>query len=481
MAIEQILSQICRRWRTVALSFPALWTRIVLNCPPNHREKMLMMYMHRSISLHGQALPLELYIDSSDPFSTPKILAIIEANKSRWRAISIRLLSPLAFIELPWRQFNSLDLPQIEHFSITFRTYPTDEEKEMLTEHNLTMLTGSTSIKTLRLQSTGMIFLRIPTVTENVTTLHLRQVSPWPQDYPPLRSFLKSFPSLIHLSLWGDFVPPGSPLKEDTIFTPNLRSLRVSDNKTISTLLLSLSAPQLASLTLRNLSYSSLDLFQHRYKPWACDKFPQLQTLVLIRPQLSNETWKRLFSDFAGITRFDLINCYGDQALELLSERNPELERIGFDVSLPLPYLQTISLHHLKDVKGSFVDFLAARTAQGVAPKLRLHSSIRHSALSVLRANVYRWDALEFWPTISPESSGSEYQVFEDDHDWSMQLLTKPPPERDVLYPPWAPSPEKEKLGWWTKFVNVSKEFLVDITKFSGTRIASFSITSKQY
>jgi len=59
---------------------------------------------------------------------------------------------------------------------------------------------------------------------------------------------------------------------------------------------------------------------------------------------------------------------------------------------------------------------------------------------------------LEFWPTTL--ESESEYRVFEDEYEWSMRHLTKPPTERGVLYP----TPEIDEVGWWKKFVNAIKE-----------------------
>ncbi|KAK7472939.1 hypothetical protein VKT23_001044 [Stygiomarasmius scandens] len=347
-----------------------------------------------------------------------------------------------------------MDLPSLEHLSITSQLYPADDEKEMFADNPITLLPSSTRVKTLRLQSTGVAFFRL--ATENVTTLHLKQHHSGLKDCLYLDILLRSFPSLIHLSLTGDFVRVGQPSVDHMTRAPNLRSLRVSNSKTISELLLSLSAPNLTSLTLKNLTFSSLQLFQSLYKPWEKDKFPLLQTLVLIRPQLSTETWKRLFSDFAGVTRLDLINCYGDEVLTLLSEKNTELEMIGFQVPLPLPELETISLHHLKDVEHSLVRFLITRTQ--VIPKLRLHSNIQNGVFSILSKDicVQRWDILGFWPAML--DSESEYRVFEDEYDWSMQILTEPPIERDVLYPPWAPPPEKVEVGWWKRFVSVMKE-----------------------
>ncbi|KAK7472938.1 hypothetical protein VKT23_001043 [Stygiomarasmius scandens] len=346
-----------------------------------------------------------------------------------------------------------MDLPLLEHLSMTSQLYPEDDEKEKLADISLNLLPSSTRIKTLRLQSTGVSFFQLPT-TENVTTLHLKQHCPWVQDCFYLDVLLRSFPSLIHLSLIGDFVRPSV---DHMMCTPNLRSLRVSNSKTISNLLLSLSAPNLTSLTLKNLTLTSLQLFQSLYKPWEKDKFPSLQTLVLICPRLSTKTLKRLFSDFAGVTRLDLINCYGDEVLTLLSEKNTELEMIGFQVPLLLPELETISLHHLEDVEHSLVRFLVTRTR--VIPKLRLHSNIQSGVFSILGKGVciQRWDVLEFWPATL--ESESEYRVFEDEYDWSMRILTKPPIERDVpLYPPWVPPPEKDEVGWWKKFVSLMKE-----------------------
>ncbi|KAF5370767.1 hypothetical protein D9758_002129 [Tetrapyrgos nigripes] len=464
-AVERTLSRVCQRWRNVALDLPALWTRIVLDCPAAHQEDVLQTYLQRAIGTtrNSPPLPLELYIEGRDSTPWTRLIRIIHAHKPLWRAISIRVLSGVLSFTDAAAQFTHLDLPLIEHLSIIFHIYPQDDEKEILMESPVIIFAGSTHVKTLRLQGTGAAYLQL--AKQNVTTLHLKESAFRVRECPDLHILLQFFPSLVHLSLLGDFVRIGLPQPRRIIDTPNLRSLRVSDSTTLSTLLLSLSAPGLEFLTLRNFTCAQLQLFRERYEPWSdspnADRFPKLRTLVLIRPEVSKDELRRLFSDFASITRLDLINCFSDDALEVLAEKNPDLGRVGLSTLLPLPYLEILSVHHLRNVEQALGQFVSPRAeAGGSIPKLRLHANIpRSEVFSLLHENIiWRWDKLDSWPL--SDVSASEYRVFEDEHDLGMQMLTKPPNERNLMLNLRAPQREDESPNWWQKLGKWLKRFI---------------------
>ncbi|KAG8727095.1 hypothetical protein FRC12_022808, partial [Ceratobasidium sp. 428] len=59
---QEVVVQVCRHWRIVALGIPMLWSCIIVDSPPPHHRAAL--FLARS----GRTVPLELELDMTSEF-----------------------------------------------------------------------------------------------------------------------------------------------------------------------------------------------------------------------------------------------------------------------------------------------------------------------------------------------------------------------------------------------------------------------------
>lgn len=64
---QELVTQVCRRWRTVAVNTPMLWTYITLSKPTPHRRARAALFLERS----GSTIPLEVEIDITESSFNP--------------------------------------------------------------------------------------------------------------------------------------------------------------------------------------------------------------------------------------------------------------------------------------------------------------------------------------------------------------------------------------------------------------------------
>ncbi|KAJ7123950.1 hypothetical protein C8R43DRAFT_1241019 [Mycena crocata] len=105
-----LLTKICRRWRQIALSSPALWRAISLpfGMPDSERRtECLTEWLARSCSL-----PLSIQMISGGHEITPVDWAIIVPHRVRWQLLNIRTRQPtdLGFLGHPMPLLRQLDL-----------------------------------------------------------------------------------------------------------------------------------------------------------------------------------------------------------------------------------------------------------------------------------------------------------------------------------------------------------------------------------
>ncbi|KAL0068745.1 hypothetical protein AAF712_004074 [Marasmius tenuissimus] len=144
-----------------------------------------------------------------------------------------------------------------------------------------------------------------------ITTLfidHTRQIRIC---LPELRTLLSSSPSLLHLSISGDVLGDQSWPESNTIAMPALRSLGISSFRAsnYSSIMLTIDAPRLEKLVLRDAREHDLDPFLYSSH---ASKFPLLQSLVFCDCHFTVAKYRMFCASFPSVSE---LTFYGDSYL----------------------------------------------------------------------------------------------------------------------------------------------------------------------
>ncbi|KAJ7896045.1 hypothetical protein B0H14DRAFT_2495597 [Mycena olivaceomarginata] len=103
-----LLTHICRKWREIALSTPALWRAILLldsTIPGVGQDKLVDMWLARS-----RCLPLHLHFSWNFALRAAEVLASVVPHRARWEYLNTRLQpSHLHILEGPMPLLRRLD------------------------------------------------------------------------------------------------------------------------------------------------------------------------------------------------------------------------------------------------------------------------------------------------------------------------------------------------------------------------------------
>ena len=263
--IEIIISHTCRRWRSIALSFPILWSTFrhdASELPERIPVDRLVAYLERS----GSRL-LDLHFAFAESVLGEGSLALFNSmlestipHVARWRRFSLFSdgdVPILAFCD----RLQHLNAPNLEYFTICPNTVYMSEELEepailAFDEHSPSVFSGGApKLFYLRLDPTCPSKYLPP--FSNVTVLRLEDDSldldVW--NFGIYSTFLEvlALPSLTSLSIVGrQFSEPDSP-HSSKITMNNLKHLRYgADDNLIRHFLPFLFAPLLETLILSN-------------------------------------------------------------------------------------------------------------------------------------------------------------------------------------------------------------------------------------
>ncbi|KAF9072465.1 hypothetical protein BDP27DRAFT_1400877 [Rhodocollybia butyracea] len=95
---QYVISQVCSRWRNVAVSFPELWSTFGLESLVPHHVTMVKLWMERS-----RQLPLTLYINNerchtleeacTSTTVTADVINLLRPHVHRWKSVTFKLSS----------------------------------------------------------------------------------------------------------------------------------------------------------------------------------------------------------------------------------------------------------------------------------------------------------------------------------------------------------------------------------------------------
>ncbi|KAJ7771489.1 hypothetical protein B0H16DRAFT_1881118 [Mycena metata] len=313
---EVLASHVASVWREVATTTPSLWR--VLEISPSRSPDKLKTYIARA-----KACSLELRFDFTQEVWVPDqfVWETVLPTVDQWRTLVIStgpddsaLYTTLAHLE-PLRAslLEEISIKRVDNSSVPFAAG---------THHGFpnsahSFHAGAPRLKILRLEGTYLSSNWPPLTSISTLDLHHLRRSTRP-NWNRFRDLLVSSLQLSSLSIYGDVVA-GKPGSNLDIELRNLRSLRIRGTTPLgnraSDLLLTLSAPNLKSLTLFDIVHTDLDPFLH-----GSQLFQSLTSLTLYWPNFLRTTWIRLFQTMPSISHLTLMHRQPEEFLALLSD-----------------------------------------------------------------------------------------------------------------------------------------------------------------
>ncbi|KAH6887259.1 hypothetical protein BKA70DRAFT_75098 [Coprinopsis sp. MPI-PUGE-AT-0042] len=218
-----VLTHVCARWRSLAISTPKLWAKISVRWPKPRNVPMLATWLQRSAQrpLDLQLTQHSADVNSRNTSAIRDIFYLLLANSHRWRRLSLRLYAdtgPLFRAIYEHQHWASSSV--LEEVSLHLLEDWTPAESGMLCSH----LYGSSKLKKLTLGD----FLEVPNALwaapfSRVTDINIAQI-PLHQ----LFTLISLAEALENLSVWDVEEALGRYLPQDTLTVPRLKTLKLS-------------------------------------------------------------------------------------------------------------------------------------------------------------------------------------------------------------------------------------------------------------
>ncbi|KAK0486287.1 hypothetical protein IW261DRAFT_1454756 [Armillaria novae-zelandiae] len=359
---ERAISHVNSRWRRIVLGHAAFWRQIdAKSLSSSLQQNIIETYLSRAKTFTADLRA----VLSEDDWS--RTLEIIASHSARWRLISIRADFNFS-TDLLSQHISQFHLPHLEHLSIICLDGFCEPPDLDTIDGDTSILRGSAPrLTSFRVQHSAITYF--PPPLHGLTTLHLEEFGDHRIDYGSFRRLILSIYSLTNLSIYGDFIDHWTMAGD--LHLPALRSLRSGSNASLGAMLLSLSVPGLASLTLYNEWDSHIREFTRQREPGYEAKFPCVHLILQGLPFF--------IAKVPVIYRLDIIDGFADEVLDLLQN----------DSAL-LPSLCALSINRLDDPTKLCTFYTSRRVA------FRLHCNL--DAVPPPCASSVRWDGLESWP-----------------------------------------------------------------------------------
>ncbi|KAJ7184468.1 hypothetical protein C8R46DRAFT_1064144 [Mycena filopes] len=358
---EVIVSHVVSVWREAAITTPALWN--ILEVCPSKSSQMLLTYVARA-----KACPLELQFNFTQEVWVPDqfVWDAIIPTVDQWRSLVISTGPDESALYATLAHLEPLCAPLLEEISITHGdssgTLSVVSRHPVFPNSPSSFLGGAPLLRILRLEGTSLSSYWPPLT--NISTLdlhHLRRSMRL--SWNRFRDLLVSSAQLSNLSIFGDVVV-GKPASNFEITLPHLRSLRIRGTTPLgnraSDILLTILAPNLASLTLSDMVYTDLDPFLDGNQ-----LFQSLTSLTLYWPNFLRTTYIRLFETMPSVSHLTLMHRQPEEFLALL--RDP----LSSAVCL-CPHLQDFALYPGNPREGYLEDMIRNRAEYAPLQVLRL-------------------------------------------------------------------------------------------------------------
>ncbi|PPQ63692.1 hypothetical protein CVT24_004577 [Panaeolus cyanescens] len=300
---EIVLSHVNSHFRAVAISTPALWCQLFISASisSSEIETYLSRSSHSLISIRAHL--------SSDSFEEQDrlqdLLDLVIPESGRWK--SLAAFQSIESVKQPLLlRLCGATAPNLRHLTLEVEDIDGVLEERVDNDESLPHIfaSGSSAPVFIRLRGVAMNYFR-PQLTQAMT-IHLEQVKKVPIQYRTFRSILTTPSNLTHLSIHGDIIPNGKwPRQRNSLSLPKLHSLRICSvsGEVYAGLLLTVDAPQLHCLCLKDVQDSDLDGL------WTNDDaikpiFSSIKRVTFVNFDLSPSTFERFCNTFPSITTF---------------------------------------------------------------------------------------------------------------------------------------------------------------------------------
>ncbi|KAJ7759038.1 hypothetical protein B0H16DRAFT_629268 [Mycena metata] len=323
--VEVVVSQVNLYFRDIALGTRVLWRHI--NLGQNDSVEKLRMYLARS----GPRVPLHLRLDLTRGIAalTEKLDLVFE-QLDRWQRFTIHSKIETSDVPVISRLYDA-SAPLLEQLGLCVDDVDSENLKSVRRADSEQILTqGCPRLTVLRLRGLSMHFFRPP--IPNITTLYLEQTRGLFIGYEGFKDLLTAAPALAHLSIFDAIIDEGADTwptdSVSCIPVPNLISLRLSIPGTLqhvfSDILISISAPRLEYLVLRDVGETHLDKFWQL--PGVAHKFPALHSLTFLEFDIrETDRLVMICGALPGITEFTCASStsYAPTLLLIMAGKSP--------------------------------------------------------------------------------------------------------------------------------------------------------------
>jgi hypothetical protein len=408
LPVEVTLSHVCPQWRNIAMNLPILWTafkfdnRRRASAPVDKLEEYLVRSRTHLLELYFEIF-VSGYEEADECF---KLVEIAIAHARRWRRFTLfiePIYAPIGVMD----DLQQLNTPNLEYFAMCLADDEHPENPEGISPSVL--IQGAPKLSVIRIDTTSHLHSLPP--LSNITTLTI-QDSPETQEYPysfhAFRSILM-IPTLTNLSIESstslDTSSMGNPETLPRIVMPSLKTLRITQDDDILSIISLLDAPLLETLVLHGLDLTWVYIGQdiHKITP-----FKRLNTFALLNCSYNRganfDIIDAILNKLACCATHVVLSTLnirslierGSNMLNFDQHKWPRLQRITLDLSI-----SDRSMHHVKNFEHS----PHSLTVQVVEPVLEHWRGVQLDSLTrlekvcelkIIKAGDLMMD--EYWP-----------------------------------------------------------------------------------
>ncbi|KAF9544127.1 hypothetical protein CPC08DRAFT_418291 [Agrocybe pediades] len=202
LPVSTAISQVCARWRAIALHTPSLWTHIHLSRSlESHRR--LRTEIGQSLSwvpiylVQSAGLLLNVTLDTTR-LPAEETIRLISGFSDRWRSFTL-LVSHVGSLPSILPSLVSVSVPRLQSFSIEADIY-----REGIVSYDPLIpffVTSTPQLATIHLNGVYIAWNELPLA--NLLNLELYLTSRWPE-FPRLREMFRASPMLQQLAIRDD-------------------------------------------------------------------------------------------------------------------------------------------------------------------------------------------------------------------------------------------------------------------------------------